>query len=222
MTNDFLDPPQRRAVTPPAKSPPADISLLLVLAVTVTGLYVAREVLIPIALAVLLSFLLAPLVGLLRGIGLGRSLSVLSGMVLAIGIILVLGGIIVTQIAGLAQEIPTYSPTIEHKIDVLRRASLGRVDTLISGLGRQIAGEQGAQRTSHDLSPGAAAQDKAMPVVLREPNPTPLELANRYLSPALSPFATLVIVIVVTMFILLQQEDLRDRLIRLVGSGDLH
>lgn len=61
-----------------------------------------------------------------------------------------------------------------------------------------------------------------MPVIVQQPSPAPLELAGRYLSPALSPVATLGIVIVIAIFILLQQEDLRDRVIRLAGSGDLH
>jgi predicted PurR-regulated permease PerM len=57
---------------------------------------------------------------------------------------------------------------------------------------------------------------------VRQPSPTTFELINRYLSPALSPFATLGIIFVVAIFVLLQREDLRDRLIRLAGAGDLH
>lgn len=57
---------------------------------------------------------------------------------------------------------------------------------------------------------------------MHQPNPTPFELVSRYLSPALSPFTTLGIIFVVAIFVLLQQEDLRDRVIRLLGSGDLH
>lgn len=61
-----------------------------------------------------------------------------------------------------------------------------------------------------------------MPVEVHEPTPTPLELAQRFLSPVISPLETTGIVLVVAVFILLQREDLRDRLIRLFGSRDLH
>ena len=64
-------------------------------------------------------------------------------------------------------------------------------------------------------------EQQPIPVEVHQPNPTPLELVSRYLSPALSPFATLGIIFVVAIFVLLQQEDLRDRVIRLVGSGGL-
>ena len=57
---------------------------------------------------------------------------------------------------------------------------------------------------------------------MRQANATPLELASRYLSPILSPLATIGIVFIVAVFALLQKEDLRDRLIRLFGSTDLH
>ena len=61
-----------------------------------------------------------------------------------------------------------------------------------------------------------------MPVEVREPVPTPLELARRVISPAISPLETAFIVCVVTVVILLQRDDLRDRAICLFGSGDLH
>ena len=60
------------------------------------------------------------------------------------------------------------------------------------------------------------------PVEVREPMPTPFEVARRVLSPAISPLETAFIVFVVTVVILLQRDDLRDRALRLFGSRDLH
>ena len=199
--------------------------MLLVVVVVVAGLYLAREVLVPITLAVLLSFLLAPLVALLRRLRLGRTLAVLLAVVLALGVILGLAGVIGTQIAGLAQDVPRYSTTIEHKFEAVRGITIGRLNRLIANMGdRAAAVSANVRATPAQQLPAAntGGEEKPMPVVVRQPASTPLELANRYLSPALSPFATLGIVLIVSIFILLQREDLRDRLIRLVGSADLH
>jgi predicted PurR-regulated permease PerM len=77
--------------------------------VVVAGLYVTREVLIPIVLAVLLSFVLTPLVDLLRRLGLWRTPSALLAIAVAVGVIVAIGGIISTQAVGLVDELPYYS-----------------------------------------------------------------------------------------------------------------
>jgi hypothetical protein len=100
--------PERRPTTVPAAETPG-LNGLLTLAVgvvVVAGLYLGRTVLIPITLAVLLSFVLAPLVGLLRRIHLGRVSSVLLAVLVALSITLALGGLIGMQIAELAQGCP--------------------------------------------------------------------------------------------------------------------
>src|SRR6478609_11213059 len=107
--SDLTIPPDR----PPVQVPPADtpgvqgLLTLAVAVVVVAGLYLGREVMIPIILAVLLSFLLAPLVNLLRRIHLGRVPSALLAVVLALGVILSVGTLIGTQIAALAPDVPT-------------------------------------------------------------------------------------------------------------------
>src|SRR6201989_2980771 len=91
---------RRPTVVVPAETPGLSGLLTLAVAVVVVAaLYLGRTVLIPITLAVLLSFLLAPIVNLLRRIHFGRVLSVLVAVVLALGIILALGTLIGTPIA---------------------------------------------------------------------------------------------------------------------------
>ncbi|MFC6048753.1 AI-2E family transporter, partial [Methylobacterium hispanicum] len=70
--------------------------------------------------------------------------------------------------------------------------------------------------------PGAEPEPKPVVVETRQPMPGPLETAEKLLSPALKPLATAGIVVVVLIFVLMQREDLRDRMIRLAGSSDLH
>jgi predicted PurR-regulated permease PerM len=219
-------PPAPAKIAPAGTPGPAQTSLLLVFVVVVAGLYLAREVLVPVTLAVLLSFLLAPLVGLFRRIHLGRTPSVFVAVIIALGVILALGGLIGTQIASLASDAPRYTDTIEHKIDSVRQFTVGRLSGVIASMGSRLAPPAPATSTRANPAapvPGSGdAEQKPIPVVVQQPSATPIELASRYLSPALSPLATLGIVLIVSIFILLQREDLRDRLIRLVGSGDLH
>jgi predicted PurR-regulated permease PerM len=196
-----------------------NLSALLTLAVfvvVVTALYLAREVLVPITLAVLLSFVLAPLVALLRRIHVPRVVAVLLSVVTSLGIILALGGLLGMQMAQLATDLPRYQTTIESKIRVVQSLTIGEMSQVMDRLGRQMPAAPPAP------SQGAPSTAKPTPVQVVEPPLSPLTLAERVLAPVLSPLATIGITFMVAIFVLLQQDDLRDRLIRLFGSSDLH
>src|SRR5690348_17091069 len=108
--------------TPPGPAPvhilppsiPDLVTLVLIVSgvVVVAALYLAREVMIPITLAILLSFILAPVVGLLRNLHLPRLAAVLLSVVLALGVIGILGSVIGVQVASLAPDVPRYATTI--------------------------------------------------------------------------------------------------------------
>jgi predicted PurR-regulated permease PerM len=238
---DLALPPLRpRILVPPTQTPGA--SGLMTLAsgvVIVTALYVGRQVLIPVTLAVLLSFLLAPLVELLRLLRLGRVPAVLLAVVLALGVILGIGGVIGTQVAGLAGDIPHYADTIQEKLQSVQGATVGRLSGLFNRLQHQL---EKSRKTALDgvadkppkssggpadgtpaATGGSTAPHNAspIPVEIHQPQSTPVEIAERIVSPALAPIATTGIVFVVAIFILLQRGDLRDRLIRLFGANDL-
>lgn len=195
--------------------------------VVIAALYVGREVFIPIVLAILLSFVLAPIVDLMRRIHLGRVPAVLVAVLLALSIIIALGGLVGVQIAQLAGDLPRYQETIAGKVEDLRDATIGRANDLIKNLGRQI--EQTTNQAHEDTvsspdRPGGAsrAPEQPLPVQVREREKSAVEVASALLGPILHPLATTGIVLVIAIFILLQREDLRDRAIRLLGSGDLH
>jgi predicted PurR-regulated permease PerM len=216
MADDVAE--RRPAAVPPAETP--GLSGLLTLAVgvvIVAGLYLGRTVLIPITLAVLLSFLLAPLVNLLRRIHLGRVPSVLLAVILALSIILAIGGLIGSQIATLAQEVPSYATTIRNKINTVQNFALSQTNQVMRRLGQQLNPPPAPQPKSK-----IATEQKPMAVEIHEPEPTPIQIAERIIAPIVDPLSTTVIVLIVTIFVLLQREDLRDRLIRLFGSSDLH
>ncbi len=205
----------------PASTPDASSAVTLFVMV-VAILYFGREVLVPVTLALLLAFLLAPLVALLRRLRLGRIPSVLVGVILALGIILAVGGVIGSQIAELTTDIPRYAATVENKVATVRSYTVGRLSHFADSIGPH--GRRPPQAAANAGAGNATAEQTARPaqVVAQQPAASPLEMAGRYLAPVLSPLATFGIVFVVAVFALLQREDLRDRLIRLVGSDDLH
>jgi predicted PurR-regulated permease PerM len=229
----FIVPPRptRVAAAETPKGPLA--SSLVVFAIIVAGLFLAREVLIPIAIAVLLSFVLGPLVNFLRRLRLGRAVAVLVSVLFAAGLIAALSTVIGVQVAELAQDVPRYQRTVERKIEGLRNGSLGQTMDYIANINRAIhqsgeenkeSAERAKERSLREQAARKAEPEPAKPLVVQveERRPSPLELATTVLSPVAQPLATAGIVIVVLLFILMQREDLRDRLIRLAGSSDLH
>lgn len=216
----------------PAETPKAALaSPIVVAAIVVAGLYVGREILIPIAIAVLLSFVLAPVVNLLRRMRLPRLPAVILAVLTTLGIGGAIGTLIGVQVADLAGDVPRYRDVIERKVDGLRESPIGRITDYVANVGRAFhhAGEEQAQAAKDRAaapSPGANGpakpEDKALVVEMKERQPGPFELASTLLSPTLQPLATAGIVFIVLLFILMQREDLRDRMIRLAGSSDLH
>ena len=224
---DLSDPLDRRPLqSTPVETPGLRGLLAVAVAVVVVaGLYLGRSMLIPITLAVLLSFLLAPLVNLLRRLHLGRIPSVLLAVLLALTVILALGGLIGTQVAGLAEEVPRYALTIQQKIDTVQQFVLSRMTRLASSFVHQPAHVVVAPKTKPGAAPAAtpsADARKPIPVEVHQPDLTAIELAQRIVTPVVDPLFTTAIVLIVSIFILLQREDLRDRMIRLFGSSDLH
>ena len=188
--------------------------------VVIAGLYFARDVLMPITVAGLLSFLLTPLVGVLRRMRIGRIPSVLVAAFLALGILGIIGTVIGTQLANLLTQLPEYIATIQNKISAVGAYLTEHFAGVLGRLG--LAGTPEAS-SSGPISPPALGAEASAPSA---PAPatalSPMSLLSTYLSPVLSPFASAGIMFMVAVFILLQKEDLRDRMIRLFGSSDLH
>ena len=211
-----------RAQVAPAETPrAADLTTLIVGVVVVAALYLGRDVLVPITLAIMLSFVLAPLANKFRHVHLGRVPAVLLSIVLALGVILGLGGLIGMQVADLARNVPTYQYTIERKVDLVRGATIGRMTEVMNQLGSQLDHASAPKLPPTQIQGGPAPAKPAL-VQVQQPEPSPLELTQRILSPVVGPLGTLGVILIVAVFILLQQEDLRNRLIRLFGSSDLH
>ena len=214
-----------RAGVPATEVPrPQGLLVLLVAVVVVVALYLAKTVLIPITLAVLLSFVLGPVVGLFRRLRLPKVMAVMLAVLLALAVILLVAALIGTQIADLASSLPQYQATVMQKFDAVRGFVTDRMSAVMShfaGLPTIEAHHAGGTAAAHVPAAGPGA-GQPLPVAVEQPPPSALSLAKSLLEPVLAPIETIGIVIVFAIFFLLQKEDLRDRLIRLFGSSDLH
>ena len=198
----------------------------LTLAVVVAALYFGREVLVPFALAILLSFLLVPAVRLLRRWRVGRVTAVTGTVLVAFFAIFAFGAIVVEEISLLGPELPVYQRNIEAKLSILPKAI--PLERAAAALHRVTAALKRSETTSvvptaFSPSAGVAAEPaKPLPVEVEQPEPTPLQFAESVVGPLLQPLAMAGLVVVLVIFILLERESLRDRLLKLAGSGDLH
>jgi predicted PurR-regulated permease PerM len=213
-----------------AGTPFNGLGILAVGVITVAALYFGREVFVPMALALLLSFALGPPVLLLRNWHFNRVLAVIAVVVLAFSVIFGVGAVIGSQLAQLAESLPGYHTNITEKVHSLRDTTtssgvVGRATGMLSDLGNEItkprekAGRPAANGPAV-LAPGVQ-QQKPVPVEIRPSDPTPLQLVLQLAWPLLQPLATAGIVVVFVIFFLLQRQDLRDRFIRLAGARDL-
>ena len=195
----------------------------VIAAIIIGALYLGREVFIPIALAILLSFALAPLVRLLQRVRLPRPAAVLLVVLFAFAAIFAVGGLIASQLTELAGELPRYEFTMQEKIRSLRGTAAGsgtleRAAEVLQDL-RQELNQPKSNPDSSTRIPGQ--ESKPIPVEVRQPPPTALESLVALISPLLRPLTTTGIVAIFVVFILLQREDLRNRFIKLAGSHDL-
>jgi predicted PurR-regulated permease PerM len=205
------------------------VAAAVLAALIVATLYFGRDVFVPVALSILLSFVLAPLVHALQDFRVPRAISVIGVVLLAFSIIFVIGGVIATQMTQLAGELPRYESNMRAKIQSLRGTAaanntLERAADVLQDLGKELnkPKELSSARTATPAANSLPGQDaRPIPVEVRQPPPTALESIAALISPLLHPLMTSGIVIIFVIFTLLQREDLRNRLIKLAGSHDL-
>jgi predicted PurR-regulated permease PerM len=213
---------------PPIKlRQPAGTALinLAVAALIITALYFGREILVPVALAVLFSFVLAPFVIRLQSWRVPRTVSVLAAVFVGFSIIFSLGGLMVSQANRLAEDLPGYQQTLREKIQGLRGVAAGgsgtleRASKVLRELDTELQNPARGQTAIDGLR--RQPQDRPIPVESRQPDPGTLTTLVAIIQPLIQPLTTTGIVVIFVIFILLQRQDLRNRFIRLVGSHDM-
>jgi predicted PurR-regulated permease PerM len=232
--SDFLGSPPARPRPEPDQARTLEmLATLFVVALVVAMLYVGREIFIPIAIAIPVSFVLAPPVLLLRRWGLGRVPSVLTVVLAALVIAFSVSAVLTRQVSELAVDLPLYQATINAKLDDLRDAAADNALFAKVSAALKKLGEINPRRPAHSSAPAPSDQAKnqltggqenqqPVPVEVHEPAWGPFAIVETIAGDALSSLETTFIVVIFVIFILLQREDLRNRFIRLAGSSDLH
>ena len=198
----------------------------IVIAVVITTLYLSREILVPIALAVLLSFILAPLVKLLQRWRSPRALAVVFTVTGAVAVTICLTTIVMVQVSQLAGDLPRYQVTLSDKIHNLRdilgsSGLLKNASGLLKDLGKELETSDPQQRGGSPTALTRSESSKPVPVEVHQPAPGASETIVALLQPLVSPLTTGGVVLIFVTFFLFQREDLRNRFIRLAGSGDI-
>ena len=179
-------------------------SAIIALLVAAAVLYLAKEVLIPVAVAILLSFLLAPAVRRLEQWKLGRVPSTLIVALLGFGAIFGIAGVAGSQAISLGAQLPEYRHNIVQKIRALRHpkhdSNIGKATEAIKDIEKE------------------AAPDRP-PIPVKESPANAFEATLDFMGPVAKPLAMLIAVIVFTILILLNRESMRERVIALIGPG---
>jgi predicted PurR-regulated permease PerM len=194
--------------------------------VIIACLYFGREVLVPIALAVLMSFLLAPPVQLLQSWRAPRGLAIILVVVVAFVAIFSLGGLMVAEVNELASDLPRYQSTLSEKIKNLRGATavtgtLGRASEVLQELKSDLNMPKRGAPARALRTPAREPPNDAIEVEIAQPSSSALQTLGAIITSLIGPLTTSAIVAIFVIFILAQRQDLRSRLVRLAGSRDI-
>jgi predicted PurR-regulated permease PerM len=193
------------------------VATLLVAAV----LYLAREVFIPFALALLLSFLLAPLVTVLQRLRIPKVPAVITVVSFAAVIIGAVGWLVSTQLYDVANKLPNYQVTIQKKLKAIKPSGIGvfgKTSKMLKETGEELSRAARESASETDRTDGT----KPIPVEVHTPQPTSLEVMHKVLGTMLNPLAAAGIVAIFVIFMLIYMDDMRDRFLRLVGMAKLN
>jgi predicted PurR-regulated permease PerM len=204
---------------------------MIIAAMVIGALYLGRTIAIPIAISVLISFLLGPAVSWLRHRNIGRIPSIICVVLPALMALAAFAYLVTTEVGRLAENIPAYESNIEAKISSIQ-ASLPSRELLDRGSAflRNMRTDSHAApkpvpgaRKGGAGNPFAGQQDgnKPIPVEIRSPDPSPISLLRSILGPIVGPLSDAALVFVFVIFFLAEKEALRNRVIRLAGVKDL-
>jgi predicted PurR-regulated permease PerM len=181
----------------------------------IASLHWAQAVLIPIALSIMLTFFLSPVSGALERMGLRRIPSVIFIVVLTFSLLGGIGWVVTLQFGSLANELPTYRKNIKQKIADIREAGKGGALEKV-----QKTAEDVKEQFQKKDEP-ARVQEKPREVVVKAEQSSTFWPVPLAVGPTVERFASAGLVIVLVIFMLIYREDLRNRLIRLIGYGRL-
>ena len=203
----------------------------IVLFGTIAALYFAREILIPFAFALILTFLMTPVVAFLQRLRAGRVLSVLTTILVSVAVVGGIGWIIANQLVGVANQLPLYRQHIHAKIEAFHIPVTGQLGKAAESV-QEVVRELTSPDAASPASPPQGQNHKRPNVPPALMSPIPVQMVQSPTSrwtqlrdlgtPALAPLGRAGMVLIFTVFMLLKREDLRNRLLRLAGLGQLN
>jgi len=198
--------------------------MFIAVALAIAMLYFGRQIFIPLALALVLGFLLTPLVGLLERVHLSRVPAVLVVLILCFALTAGIGWVVAGQLLDITGHIRDYKANLEETFRSLRTpaaGALGQATATVRELNKELAAAPGQPAGRAPDDNGKARLTHPVPVQVTPPPSNLLADLRTLLGPLEGPAETAAIVIIFTAFMLIKREDLRNRLIRLGGQGHL-
>ena len=198
--------------------------VVIAVAATLALLYLARAVLVPVTLAMVLSFATAPFVRGLRRLRIGHVASVLVAVISIATVVACLAMLIGSRAVRIAEAYPAYRETVERNVQTLRGAAMAPVEKAWDAAERLLEPRAPDRQSTVPAArpPGLVAPGGAAGIAApSSPRSTPEERMVEVMSLAWMPLASATIVFIVMIFALLEHASIRDRFIRLVGRSDL-
>ena len=207
---------------------------LVAVVTAVAALFFAKEILLPIALAILLCFLLTPIADRLERYYVPRVLSVIIVVAMSVAVLGGVGYIVTNQLIELGRELPSHKETLVAKMKIFHApGALSKVSETISELRKEFT--KGPSKDKVDSPPSAPATPKPP----AEPAPQPpassfdaqrfnisyeaiFAQIQNWIGSLIAPLTTASIVIILVIFILLDRENQRNRLVQLFGRSHMH
>jgi predicted PurR-regulated permease PerM len=198
---------------------------------TIAALYFAREILIPFALALTLTFLLTPVVARFQKLHAGRVASVLATVLVSVAVAGGISWIIATQLVDVANQVPLYSENIRARIEAFHLPATGQIGQVAKSVQKIVEvfttptapaaalAPQGRKQNKPNVPPSTVAPT---PVRIIQPSASGWAELRDWGTPVLAPLGRAGMVLIFTVFMLLKREDLRNRLLRLAGIGQLN
>ncbi len=215
-------------IKPPVSARGSGVRTAAILVAVIAILYLARGILIPLVFAVIVALVLSPAVAWLQKLGLGRLPSALLLMVVSIAIAGGVGWFIFNELVEVVNDLPSYQQNIHNKIEAIRtpsKGAVGRAAASVKELGKELSSApapvappapiHGRRNASNQPSPTVPVEIMAQPA-------NEFEYVRQLATPVLAPLGILGMVLIFSVFLLTEQNDLRNRLFRLAGLDHLN
>lgn len=215
-------------MTKPAVPQNGSVRTAAILVAVIAILYLAREILIPLVFAIVLTLVLSPAVSWLHKLGLGRLPSVLLLMVVSIAIMGGAGWVIFNELVEVVNDLPSYQQNIHNKIEAMRapgKGAVAKAAASVKELGKELSSPTvplALPAPMHGRRGTANQAGGTVPVAIVAEPANEFDYVRQLATPVLAPLAILGMVLIFTVFLLTEQSDLRNRVFRLAGLDHLN